>query len=337
MIKKDNGQVSFYGHIYEAVIPRDHFLKKLSQAVDFSFVNEVCEALYCEDFGRPGYTPLLMFKITFLEFLYELSDRQVCEDLQVNLAYKWFVGMDVCEASPDATSLTKFRNRLGAERFKELFNQIVKQAREQKLITDRLQIIDSTHIEARVDLFRLKEEFKRDDDDTHYVDRHSPDTDARFGKKGEKKAFYGFKAHAAVDADSELFVAVEVSPGNAPDGAYFVPLLYGNPDAVTADKAYDWGENHKHCHQQKIHDAIIRKDNRPYAFVMNLAYESEQRKRPVIERRFADPKKYHGMRACRYWGLWRTKIQVLMTMLVCNCKRMVKLCFQKNENAPAVA
>ena len=105
---------------------------------------------------------------------------------------------------------------------------------------------------------------------------------------------------------------------------------------MTADKAYDWGENHKHCHQQKIHDAIIRKDNRPYAFVVNLAYESEPEKRPVIERRFADPKKYHGLLTCRYWGLWRTTIQVLMTMLVCNCKRMVKLWFQTNENAPAV-
>lgn len=337
MIKKDNGQVSFYGHIYEAVIPRDHFLKKLSQAVDFSFVNAICEGLYCEDFGRPGYEPLMMFKITFLEFLYELSDRAVMEELQVNLAYKWFVGLDVLDAVPDDSSLTKFRNRLGAERFKELFNQIVKCARGKKLLSDRLQIIDSTHIEARVDLFRLKDEFKRDDDDHHYVDRHSPDKDARFGKKTEKKTFYGYKAHASVDADSELFVSVDVSPGNAPDGDYFVPLLCGSPDAVTADKAYDGNSNHAHLHKQKISDAIIRKDNRRFAFVMNLAYESEQRKRPVIERRFADPKKYHGLRQCRYWGLWRTKIQVFMTMLVCNCKRIVKLWFQKSGNVPAAA
>lgn len=337
MIKKDNGQVSFYGHIYEAVIPRNHFLKKLVEAIDFSFVNTVCETLYCEDFGRPGYEPLMMFKITFLEFLYELSDRAVMEELQVNLAYKWFVGLDVLDAVPDDTSLTKFRARLGAERFKELFNQIVHCAREKKFLSDRLQIIDSTHMEARVDLFRLKEEHKIDDDDHRYVDRHSPDKDARFGKKTEKKTFYGYKAHACVDADSELFVAVETSPGNAPDGEYFVPLLTGSPEAATGDKAYDWDDNHTHLRKRKIGDAIIRKDNRPYAFVMNLAYESEQRKRPVIERRFADPKKYHGMRTCRYWGLWRTKIQVLMTTLVCNCKRIVKLVFKKQEPELAVA
>jgi len=325
MIKKDNGQGSFYRHIYDEVIPKEHFLKKLSDAVDFSFVNDVCESVYCEDFGRPAYEPLMMFKITFLEFLYELSDRAVCEDLQVNLAYKWFVGLDVCEASPDATSLTKFRNRLGAERFKECFNAVVEQARGKNLITDKLQIIDATHMEARVDLFRLKEEHKRDEDDDTYVDRHSPDPDARFGRKSEKKSFYGYKAHAAVDAESELFVSVEVSPGNSPDGGHFVPLLNGSPVAATADKAYDAEDNHAHLRKQKIHDAIIRKNNRAYAFVVNLAYESEQRKRPRIERRFADGKKYHGLRVCRYWGLWRTKIQVLMTALVCNCKRMVKL------------
>ncbi|MBI5675023.1 MAG: IS1182 family transposase, partial [Nitrospirae bacterium] len=65
MIKKDYGQVSFYSYIYDAIIPKDHFLKRLQEAVDFGYVNETCEALYCEDFGRPGYEPLIMFKITF--------------------------------------------------------------------------------------------------------------------------------------------------------------------------------------------------------------------------------------------------------------------------------
>lgn len=135
------------------------------------------------DFGRPRYEPLMMFKITFLGFLHNLSDRGVMEELQVNLAYKWFVGLDVIDSAPDTTSLTKFRNHLGVDKFKELFNWILEQTRRKKLITDRLQIIHSTHMEARVDLFRLKDEYKINEYDNKYVVRNTPDKDAKFGKK----------------------------------------------------------------------------------------------------------------------------------------------------------
>jgi transposase len=138
VIKKEQGQITFYSHIYDAVIPGDHFLRKLNEVVDFGYVNEICDSLYCADNGRPGYEPLKMFKITFLEFLYDLSDARVMEELQLNLACKWFVGLDVIDRAPDATSLTKFRNRLGAEKFKDLFNEVVEQARGKGLISDRL-------------------------------------------------------------------------------------------------------------------------------------------------------------------------------------------------------
>lgn len=339
MIKKGYGQVSFYSHIYDAVIPNGHLLKRLSEIVDFSYVNEVCEGLYCADNGRPGYEPLMMFKITFLEFLYNLSDREVMEELQINLAYKWFVGLDVIDRTPDPTSLTKFRNRLGAEKFKELFNGIVEQAREKGLINDRLHIIDSTHMEARVDLFRLKDEYQINEDDLGYVERNTPDKDARFGKKGGKKAktFYGYKEHAAIDADSELFTSIEVSPGNANDGKYMAELINGQPEALTADRAYDSNDNHRHLSKNKIKDAIIRKDNRDYALAINIAYEREQRERPKIERRFADQKRNHGLGRCRYWGLIKTKIQCYMTAIVCNCKRIVTLFMQRESIHGAVA
>lgn len=331
MIKKDYGQTSFYSHIYDVVIPKVHLLKTLQEAVDFSFVNEACESLYSEAIGRPGYEPLIMFKITFLEFLYNLSDREIVEEIQVNLAYKWFIGLDVIDKVPDDTSLTKFRNRLGADKFKELFNKVVEQARAKGIITDRLQIIDSTHIEARVDLFKLKDEYQINEDDNNYVDRNTPDKDARFGKKGGRKAvtFYGYKEHASIDSDSELFTGVEVSGGNASDVKHLETVINGKPESVTADKAYDSDDNHKYLKGQDIKDAIIRKDNREYGVTINIAYGDEQRERPKIERRFADQKKNHGLSRCRYWGLIKTKIQCYMTAIVCNCKRIIVILRQK--------
>lgn len=93
MLKPKSSQLSFYGdHIYDQVIPDDHFLKLLEKAVDFTFVNELCRDAYNPDIGRPAYEPEMMFKILFLQFLYDISDRRIEEEVNFNLVLKWFVG-----------------------------------------------------------------------------------------------------------------------------------------------------------------------------------------------------------------------------------------------------
>ena len=110
-----------------------------------------------------------MFKLVFLQFLYDLSDRQLEERATWDLMFKCFLGLSAEELPPDHTTLCRFRQRLGAEGFQKLFNQIVEQARAQGLVSDRLHIIDATYMTAKVDLFRLKKEQLDGDDDDHYV------------------------------------------------------------------------------------------------------------------------------------------------------------------------
>jgi IS5 family transposase len=94
MLKAKSSQLSFYGnHIYDRLIPEDHFLKLLNRAVDFSLVNELCRDVYTSDFGRPAYGPEMMFKIIFLQFLYDVSDRRIEEEVNFNLVLKWFTGL----------------------------------------------------------------------------------------------------------------------------------------------------------------------------------------------------------------------------------------------------
>jgi len=126
MPRVKSSQLSFYGnHIYNRVIPETHFLKLLDKVVDFSFVNELCRDTYTPDFGRPAYEPEMMFKLLFLQFLYDISDRRVKEEVNFNLVLKWFVGLSLDESSPDSSSLPHFRDRLGEEQFAQIFNQIV--------------------------------------------------------------------------------------------------------------------------------------------------------------------------------------------------------------------
>ncbi|MBW1954016.1 MAG: transposase, partial [Deltaproteobacteria bacterium] len=232
--------------------------------------------------------------------------------------FKWFLGLSAEELPPDHTTLCRFRVRLGAEGFQQLFNQVVEQARAQGLVSDRLHIIDATDIAAKVDLFRLKKEHASDDDD-HYVDRHSPDPEARFGRKSPKKGFYGFKAHLVEDADSELILGVKTTAGNVPDGAVFPGLIDGQPREATGDKGYDLAANHAHLEALGVASGIIQRRRRP-----GQPRHSCQ-ERPKIERKFAEGNQRHGLKKARYWGLVKVSIQSFMVAIVVNLKRLVKL------------
>jgi len=330
MLRSKSSQLSFYGsHIYDRVIPNNHFLKLLDKAVDFSFINELCRDAYTPDFGRPAYEPEMMFRILFLQFLYDISDRRVEEEVNFNLVLKWFTGLTIDESPPDSSSLTRFRDRLGEERFAQIFNQIVEMAREKGLISDRLSIVDSTHVKAKVDTFKVK-----DNPDA------SPDKDARYGYKSQNKPFFGYKVHASMDSDSELITKLETTAGNASDGKEFPRVVDSKANTVTADKAYDSNKNHRLLKRNRIISGIITKRNRKSRRLkrhqMKLEIIAAQRERPKIERKFAELKRFHGLKEARYWGLAKVAIQFTMTAITCNLKRMVKLLFQSVRSSGSV-
>ena len=127
MLKHEETQLSFYSALYEK-IPETHLLKRISKAVDFSFINELVEDSYCRDFGRPAKEPELMAKLLFLEYLYNLSDVRVIEEATYNLAFLWFLGLNPDDKLPNASLLAKFRTlRLKECTLDEILGEIVKQ------------------------------------------------------------------------------------------------------------------------------------------------------------------------------------------------------------------
>jgi len=222
------GQKQLFGDfVYDRLIPQDHLLRRMNDLIDFNFIDMETRRFY-SDIGRPGWSPILLFKCCLIAFLYDISDRTLEEQVNFNIVFKWFVGLDLDQKAPDHSTITTFRDRLGVEGFTRIFNQIVEIARQKGLINDRLTIVDSTHIAAKVDTARLAK-FKRDDDDHTFVDRNSPDKDARFGRKSKTKKFYGYKDHIAMDADSKIITAVATTPGNVPDGDVLPKLITGHP------------------------------------------------------------------------------------------------------------
>ena len=148
MLRPNQSQTNFFSVLYDR-IPEDHLLKRISNAVDFSFINELLADSYCANFGRPAKEPELMAKLCILERLYNLSDVKVIEETNCNLAYLWFLGLNPDDPLPDPSLLAKFRTqRLKDISLDEILSEIVRQCVEKGIIKGTTLAVDATHTEA---------------------------------------------------------------------------------------------------------------------------------------------------------------------------------------------
>ncbi len=319
MLRRDSTQRSFFDQtLYDRLIKPDHFLRRLDAVIDLGFVHRVCRGCYAREVGRPAASPVMLFKMVLLQFLFDISDRRIVEEVRYHMALKWFCGLEADGGPPHPTTLTRFRARLGPERFARIHNRIVRLAREQGLVSDRLSVVDATHVEARMNSYKV------DDEDP-------PDPDTRRGGRGGGKTFVGYKAHLALDADSRIITREEATPANIHEGRKLPDVLERNARRVTADKAYDSNRNHLLLASRNIHSAIILKRNRlghPLGGKRSDRWiQDDQRKRRRIEPKMAELKHLHGLVRARYWTLPKMKIQLHLAVIAANVKRIVKLLF----------
>jgi transposase len=95
--------------LYTQLVPPDHFLRRLLEVIDFDRFRPELEACYCNTDGRPPVDPVCMLKLEILTRHYNLSDREVIRQTQVNVAFRLFVDLSLRTPLPHHTSLTYFR------------------------------------------------------------------------------------------------------------------------------------------------------------------------------------------------------------------------------------
>ncbi len=146
---KDFGQLDFWSEQIFKEMPPDVFLDAVSDNIDFSFADTICEPFYSH-LGQNAYAPSLMLKIRFLHAYFNLSDRQLEYGLRYNLAYKKFVGIPANYYSFDHSSREDFDSRIPVEVHKAIFFHIFAQIQDLGLINAKEQwIIDATHSLSR--------------------------------------------------------------------------------------------------------------------------------------------------------------------------------------------
>lgn len=135
----------------ESLVPQDHLLRKIEAVIDFSFIHERVAGLYCPDNGRPPLDPTLMFKALFVGYLFGVrSERQLVREIEVNVAYRWFLRLKLTDPVFDASTLSQNRRRRFNDTSvaQDIFDHIVEQAIGHGLVDGTVLYTDSTYLKA---------------------------------------------------------------------------------------------------------------------------------------------------------------------------------------------
>lgn len=144
----------------DGLVPKDHLLRKIDAAIDFSFIHDRVAGLYCPDNGRPALDPTLMFKALFIGYLFGIrSERQLMREIEVNVAYRWFLGLQLTDPVFDASTLSQNRRRRYHDTAvaQDIFDAIVTQAIAKGLVDGTVLYTDSTHLKANANKNRYEE------------------------------------------------------------------------------------------------------------------------------------------------------------------------------------
>lgn len=151
MLKITPQQSEFEFVCLEQLVPQDHHLRKIDAVVDFGFIRDEVKHLYCENNGRPGIDPVVLFKILFIGYLFGVrSERQLMREIEMNLAYRWFLGYNIQDKIPDHSTISQNRRRRFQESdvYRKIFDRIVARAMELNLADGKHLYTDSTHLKA---------------------------------------------------------------------------------------------------------------------------------------------------------------------------------------------
>jgi len=350
---KNVGRGSFFGQfVYERVVPRDHFLVKLNQLIDWdAFVDLLLPAYKgLAETGRPPYFPVILLKMLIVAYLYGFSERQVEDATNYHLAIKEFVGLAVDEAAPDHSTLCDFKARLrkvgGWSQFEAIGESVLQQAFAAGIQLGKIQVVDSVHTVADVDNSADRERQQQGklprDRQAQLVKKGKRRQTGPDGKVTQKEVQYlGYKSHVSLDAETGLITSVLPTRGKAADNEQFACLLAHDElvgvaaEVYAGDKAYDDTDLHYRLWEAGKHSALRLNDYRTRSSNTHsqywqrvkdtLEYQKGEAERYKIERKFGEAKRWHGFGRCRYLGLLRYGIQAHLTALVLNLKRIVTL------------
>lgn len=337
----------------EEVVPKNHPLRRVKALADAALteLSAVFEAMY-SDGGPPSVPPERLLKSSLLMALYTIrSERMFCEQLGYNLLFRWFLDMDMSEASFDASTFSKNRARLiKHDVAAQFFVQIVAQARAAGLMSSEHFTVDGTLIEAWASLksFKKKDEPRdppsgdgsntdvdfrgeKRSNDTH---ASTTDPEAKLMRKGSgKEAKLSFSAHSLMENRNGLLVgfSVDEASGTAErrNALRLIDDIKTTNGRITlgADKGYDSRDFIENCRERDVTPHVAQKQNSAVdgRTTGSIGYAISQRVRKRVEEIFGWMKTVGGFRKTRFKGIERTQFAGYLVGCAYNLVRMSRL------------
>jgi len=254
----------------EQLMPKEHFLRDLDSHVDFTFVYDKVSHLY-SNLGRKSIDPVVLVKMILLGFLYGIdSERKLEQEVQVNISFRWFLGIDLDEQVPDHSTISQTRRRKWKDTnvFEDIFAEVVRKCMGAGLVDGSLILTDSTHVKAnasfdsrkavtvelepreyiqKLDALCQQADLKiranavaegkkrrgRKVDETpktRSIEKSTTDPDCGMFKRPGKPNGFHYLNHQSVDGKSGIITDVFVTPGNAEDFESFVDRIKHQQD-----------------------------------------------------------------------------------------------------------
>ena len=153
--RKNRDQIEIFS--IEEFVPKDHLLRKIDEAIDFTHIYEIVEDLYCANNGRPSIDPVVIFKMVMIQHLYGLpSLRRTVEEIKMNVAFRWFIGYLMNEEIPHfATISYNFKHRYTEKTIEEIFYWILREIEQAGYLTPEAVFVDGTHIKANANIRKV--------------------------------------------------------------------------------------------------------------------------------------------------------------------------------------
>ncbi len=143
----------------DQLVPEDHLLRKIDKYVDFNFIYDLVEEKYSTQTGRPSIDPVMLIKIPIIQYMYGIkSMRQTIKEIEVNVAYRWFLGLDFYDKVPHFSTFGKnYKRRFeGTDLFEQIFQEILLQCLKCNVINMDTIFVDATHIKAAANRKKAK-------------------------------------------------------------------------------------------------------------------------------------------------------------------------------------
>lgn len=238
------------------LVPADHLVRKLDEFIDWSFINTLTDPLYSNT-GRGRIDPVILFKMIFINKLYGINSmRKTCEEIKVNLVYRWFLGLSFeVQVTNHSTHSKNYRRKFKDNQISEqIFMVVLTKLHEQELIDMETLFIDGTHIKAnanknkynKVEVLQYSVKIYQEELDTEINEdriKHGKkklkekdevlvilgekvsknDPESGVFHKGEKEKYSAYSANTACNVNGYI-VDVHIEPGNVHDSVSCIEL-----------------------------------------------------------------------------------------------------------------